>query len=586
VVVKTSFSFLIGSGKRSFLQLQVLVLLIFPVFLPVSAVAVSNDKTFVLQQIDQTTGRVNRPVAPVKNVIVMIPDGCSLATVSAARWYNWLLNPDHPALYIDPYICGTVRTFSSNAPIGDSAPTTSCYMTGQPSRTGFVATYPVADPINDIFSTDPTKAYQPLMTVLEAARLVNGQSTGLVFTCEFPHATPADCSSHSYNRNDYTSITQQMVHNQLDVVIGGGVKLLKDSFQLFLKNQNYTVQLNDLNALRSFSGKKLWSLFGDADMPYEIDRQPDVTPSLEEMTQKAIQLLSTNKKGFFLMVEGSKVDWAAHANDAVGMVSEFVAFDKACKVALDFAKKDGNTAVIILPDHGNSGISIGVGRMEGYDRLSKEQIFGPLLKFKKSAEGLAKLLNASKREEIGSIFMQYTGIVLLPTDYQLIDLAKDYVNSPIPAIQRSRNSSLQYQVANIMSLRTGIGFTTNGHTGEEVFLAAYHPKNEVPTGVRLNVEINDYLCELMGLKNRLPGLTASYFAKHTDVFKGMSCTITDQPDKHPVLTVENKGKVLKLTDDSNTAELNGKPMLLSTVVVYVDKNKTFYLPEKLVNLLK
>ena len=79
-------------------------------------------------------------VKPVKNVIVMIPDGTSLATVSIARWLQWYQDPSKPKLNIDPYLCGTVRTHSSNAPIGDSAPTTSCYMTGQPSRTGYVST--------------------------------------------------------------------------------------------------------------------------------------------------------------------------------------------------------------------------------------------------------------------------------------------------------------------------------------------------------------------------------------------------------------------------------------------------------------
>ena len=77
-------------------------------------------------------------VKPVKNVILLIPDGTSLATISIARWLQWYQDPSKPKLNIDPYLCGTVRTHSSNAPIGDSAPTTSCYMTGQPSRTGYV----------------------------------------------------------------------------------------------------------------------------------------------------------------------------------------------------------------------------------------------------------------------------------------------------------------------------------------------------------------------------------------------------------------------------------------------------------------
>ena len=120
-------------------------------------------------------------VKPVKNVILLIPDGTSLATISIARWLQWYQDPSKPKLNIDPYLCGTVRTHSSNAPIGDSAPTTSCYMTGQPSRTGYVSTYPENDGDNDIYPTDPARAFQPLTTVLEAGKMLQGKATGLVF---------------------------------------------------------------------------------------------------------------------------------------------------------------------------------------------------------------------------------------------------------------------------------------------------------------------------------------------------------------------------------------------------------------------
>ena len=180
-------------------------------------------------------------VKPVKNLIVLIPDGTSLATISTARWYQWYMNPDMPKLAIDPYICGTVRTHSSNAPIGDSAPTTSCYMTGHPSRTGYVATYPPHDPGNDIYPMDPKRAYQPMTTLLEAMKLVQHKATGLVFTCEFTHATPADCSAHSYSRKRYEWIAPQMVHNDIDVVIGGGTSLLDEAGEAYLKANGYNV---------------------------------------------------------------------------------------------------------------------------------------------------------------------------------------------------------------------------------------------------------------------------------------------------------------------------------------------------------
>ena len=173
---------------------------------------------------------------PVKNVILMITDGTSTSLISAARWYQTYLDPTQTTLNIDPYVCGLVRTNSSDAPIGDSAPTTSCYVSGMPSQTGFISTYPVATD-HDLVPVDATRAYQPLATLLEAAKILQHKSTGLVFTCEFPHATPADCSAHTYRRGRYSVIIPQMVHNHLDVVMGGGVSYLKENYQNDLKNE-------------------------------------------------------------------------------------------------------------------------------------------------------------------------------------------------------------------------------------------------------------------------------------------------------------------------------------------------------------
>jgi alkaline phosphatase len=566
------------SEKKCCFALLLLLLILNPLH------ARAEDKRLVLQKARTSTGRNDRPVRPVKNVILLIPDGCSLATVSAARWYQWLLNPDLPALNIDPYLCGTVRTFSINAPIGDSAPTTSCYMTGELSRTGFVATYPPADSLNDLFTVDSTKAYQPLMTVLEAVRLLYGKSTGLVFTCEFPHATPADCASHDYSRSSYTNIGEQMVHNDLDVVFGGGTSYLTVDQRTFLQKGGYEVQTDDLSGLRSFQGRKIWSLFGSRDLPFDIDRDSTITPSLSEMTAKSLQILSKNKKGFFLMVEGSKVDWAAHANEPMAMMTDFLAFDRACKVALDFAKKDGNTAVIILPDHGNSGISIGTNRLPGYDKLTKDQLFGSWLHYKRTEAGMSDLLNVSEHADMKSLFSQYLQIDLTENQVALLDSAKNYLKSPIPLAERGRNGSLSAAVTKIMSTNSCFGFTTGGHTGEEVFVANYHPKGDVLKGVRFGFEVNDYLCSLYKMEGMLPLLTAKYFAKHTAVFRGMDCLLKPSSTGHAAeLTVSSGNNKLTVRQNSNVVTLNGRDIPLSTVVVYVDKNQTFYLPASLVD---
>lgn len=535
-------------------------------------------------------------VKPVKNVILLIPDGTSFGAVSLARWKQWYENPDKPNLFIDPYICGTVRTHSSNAPIGDSAPTTSCYMTGYPSRTGFVSTYPPHDGDNDIYPTDPERAYQPLVTVLEAAKMMKDKATGLVFTCEFPHATPADCSAHSYNRGKYEWIAPQMVHNDIDVVIGGGVSLLDDDLKTYLQVNGYGVMLDDIDGFRTFEGNKMWSLFCPRDMPYDIDRDPAKIPSLEEMTRKAIEKLSKDEHGFFLMVEGSKVDWAAHANDPVGIATDFLAFDRACGAALEFARQNGETAVVILPDHGNSGISIGRADCKGYDKLSKDQLFFNLSQFKRTAEGLANLLNSQPASEVQNIFRKYAGFELNDAELKALYHCKGYKNSPIPAAERSEkgvepslySGSLNSFLSKLITSKTCIGFTTGGHTGEEVFLAAYHPQDTRPFGMHSNIEINHYLCALFGLQGELDELTEEKFAKHTDVFEDYKYEIVPAKEEKglPTLKVKNKKKTLEIRPFTNIVKTKDGLVKLNSVVVYVDKNNTFYLPESLEELLK
>ena len=539
-------------------------------------------------------------VKPVKNVILLIPDGTSLATVSMARWLQWYTNPDKPNLNLDPYLCGTVRTHSSNAPIGDSAPTTSCYMTGYPSRTGYVSTYPESDGDNDIYPTDPARAFRPLTTVLEAAKMTKGAAVGLVFTCEFPHATPADCSAHSYNRGKYEWIAPQMAHNDLNVVIGGGASLLPEESEAYLKGNGYGVFKNDINGMRSYKGKNMWALFGNREMAYDLDRDPSQQPSLEEMTRIAIEKLSQNPNGFFLMVEGSKIDWAAHANDPVGMATDMLAYDRACGVALDFARRNGETAVVMAPDHGNSGISIGSYGCPGYDKLSKDQLFHQFSLYKLTAEGFARKVNSEPYTEVQNIFRRYAGFELTDEELDALNHCKDYKNSPIPENERSvkdkgslYSGSLTSFMSKLLTSKTCFGFTTGGHTGEEVFLAAYHPdRASLPIGMHTNIELNAYLCALLGMNHdTLDRLTEENFAPHTSVFEGFKCEIIPAKDEKgsPSLVVKNKKKQINITPFSNIVTLgkNGnEEVRLNSVVVYVDKTNTFYLPTKLADYLK
>lgn len=526
----------------------------------------------------------HKAVRPTKNVIVMIPDGTSIGVVSAARWYQIYNKLGGDNLAIDPYICGTVKTHSSNAPIGDSAPTTSCYMTGVPQRTGNVSIYPVADPKNDLVSIDSTMAYQPLATILEAMKYQQNKATGLVVTCEFPHATPADCSAHYYNRGAYEYIAPQIAYNNLDVVFGGGVSILTDDIRAHFNKTGTMLVENDINAFRQLTGgDKAWALFGDRDIPYDIDRDATKIPSLAEMTQKALDKLSQNDNGFFLMVEGSKVDWSAHGNDAVGCITEYLAFDRAVAAAIDFAKRDGETTVLILPDHGNSGFTIGRKDLKSYDKATIDDLFANVSKYKRTAVGLEQILLATKPEQIKEVFKQYTDIDLTDEEYQQLLNSENYKEADYMKVGNSVN--MTSAIKDIMNARTYFGFTTTGHTGEEVFLAAYHPQGDIPVGMNTNIEINHYLSDVAGLTQTLPEMTKEIFAKHTEVFAGLKYAI-DKTGKFPVLKVKKGKKLLEIPAFKSIAYLNGKEVDLRSVTVYIDKNDTFYIPRNIIDLLQ
>lgn len=299
------------------------------------------------------------------------------------------------------------------------------------------------------------------------------------------------------------------------------------------------------------------------------------------------------------MVEGSKVDWAAHANDPVGMTSDFLAFDRACGVALDFARKNGETAVVILPDHGNSGVSLGVSHCTGYDKLSKEQLFHQLSLFKLTADGFAKKVNSQPASEIQNIFREFAGFELNEEELTALYNCKDYKNSPIPLEQRSPDGiseslysgSLTSFMSKLITSKTCIGFTTGGHTGEEVFLAGYHPQGTIPQGVYSNIELNEYSCALFGIYGKLDDLTAKHFAKHTEVFREFTCEMIPSKDEKgaPTLVVKNKKKQMNIQPFTNIVTMGKKgneEIRLNSVIVYVDKNDTFYLPAELAEYLK
>lgn len=538
------------------------------------------------------------PIKPVKNVIFMVADGTSLSTLSLARWYQNIEAGELTKLHLDPYISGTILTFCSNAPIGDSAPTTSTYMNGMPSIQGMVGTYPYATE-QDLVPVDSTMAYRPILSLMEAAKVMLMKRVGVVMTCEFPHATPADATAHSYSRKRYDWIIPQMVYNNLDVVIGGGTALLGEEYQTYLRGRGYGVYLDDYSSLTQAKEEKIWSLFSEHDIPYDMDGVKGKDPKLSEMVSSALNRLSKdNELGFFLLVEGSKIDWAAHANDPVAMATEALAFDQAVKVALDYAKADGNTIVVVTSDHGNSGMSIGRNDLRNYAGASKETLFGPLTKIKKSSVGLAQMIVAAPEDQMATIFEEVA--TFPPTEEQLkvlsllrkLELADDTDRPAIKEQLRQLKISgegalytdgLSDYIASIYRSKMYLGFTTHGHTAEDVFLASYAPKESQRLyGVHNNIELHNYLKAALGLgEYSMLELSKDYFAPHTQVFAGCEITISVGAPQEKVLTVKKGGNTLTVKSFTNQLYINGKLHELSLPVVYVDKRGEFYLPTSL-----
>jgi alkaline phosphatase len=415
-------------------------------------------------------------------------------------------------------------------------------------------------------------------------RMLQGKSVGLVVTCEFPHATPADAMSHSSKRSDYASISSVMVHNGIDVMFGGGTNYLNAAQKEYLGTTGTGYIANDLKTFRGYTGNRLWALFGDTAQPYDMDRDPATTPSLAEMTVKALDMLSRNRKGFFLMVEGSKVDWAAHYNDVIGAVTEFIAFDAAVKEAVEFAKKDKNTLVLVLADHGTGGITFGGPKTNSnYESLSLEALVGPLRKIKLTPEGLAQKINSESIApgNIAAFVERYTGINdLSGEETKAILSAGNYFANDLP--DKRKHLPLEMVLRSIMSSRTVIAFTTVGHTGEDVFLASYHPKGRIARGLLDGVEINKYLLAELGLTGALDDLTERIYSPHTSVFKGMKYEIVEDKTAGTVtLKVENGTNSLSIDGNTNIAVINGKRVELPSVAVYMSNNRTFYLPRNL-----
>ncbi|MEW5762630.1 MAG: alkaline phosphatase [Bacillota bacterium] len=515
---------------------------------------------FLILSLPGFTGSGLAQEPEVRNVIVLVADGCGSAHTTLARWYKGA------PLALDEIVAGGVITHSADSMITDSAPAATAFATGHKSDTKFISVLPAVIDVPVKREIPMEDLYRPVASVLEAAKL-QGKSTGIIATSNVQHATPACYAAHWHDRNDYNEIAEQMVYEDVDVVLGGGKQYLLpaakggkrtdgEDLVAVLKSRGYAFVENTA-AMQKIKAGKLWGLFAPNAMAHDFDRDPAKEPSLAQMTAKAIEILSKNPKGFFLFVEGSQIDWSSHANDPIGVISDVLAFDEAVKVAVDFAKRDGHTLVLAFTDHGNGGMSIGNKATDhGYDTLKPARVVGVLKKAKLTGVGLEAKLNAD-RSNIAEVMAAYYGI-------------NDLTPEEIETIKAARPGELEYVVGPMLSRRACIGWTTTGHTGEDVFLYAYGPKK--PTGLLDNTEIARHIARAM--KVDLDEVTGRLFTPVT-AFEELGASVSvDAGTPNPVVTVKKGNVTMTLKASTDIATINGRTVLLEGPTIHlVVKNK-------------
>ena len=247
-----------------------------------------------------------------------------------------------------PYT-GLTKTYSADNYITDSGAAGTALATGTKTKNGSIGMDANGNPVKSI---------------LEIAE-EHGLATGLVSTSSLTHATPASFIAHQPGRGSYEDIAADFLKTDIDVFIGGGsdhFSKRKDNINLLdsLKIKGSEVDTT-LSAVLQSGSMKLAGLTAPVHHPYRLKGRGNMLP---EASAKAIEILSKNRKGFLLMVEGSQIDWAGHANAADTLIDETLDFDKAVGVALDFAKADGHTLVIVTADHETGGVTITGGNSE------------------------------------------------------------------------------------------------------------------------------------------------------------------------------------------------------------------------------
>ena len=329
----------------------------------------------------------------VKNIIFLIGDGMGASQVYAGV----IANKGNSYIRTMP-VSGFSKTNSSDDLITDSAAGATAFSTG-------VKTY------NGAIGLDANGISKK--TILESAE-EKGLSTGLVATCAITHATPASFIAHQPDRNMYEAIAADFLKTDVDVFIGGGrnhFNKRKDGRDLLLELENKGYEIvTSMDSLQFAKGDKVAGLIApEHQEPEELGRGD----MLKTASTFAIKKLKKNKDGFFLMIEGSQIDWGGHDNNVPYIVTEMLDFDQTIGEVLKFAAADGETLVVITADHETGGFAISggdinAGIVEGtFTTGSHTGVMVPVFAYGPQAELFSGIM---ENTDIYAKFMQLLGL--------------------------------------------------------------------------------------------------------------------------------------------------------------------------------
>lgn len=350
-----------------------------------------------------------------KNIIFFLGDGMGMTTMTAARIYA--VGEDGDLTMDTLPETAFVKTFSNDAQVTDSAPSMSAYMTGVKMNNEVVAMSgdtvavpPVADANgNKLGNNCGSNNGSPVATLAEIAKR-KGLAAGVVTTTRVTHATPAATYAHICHRDLENDIAAALVpggagYNSklgktgLEVVLGGGSQFFKpkadggkraDGRDLITEvkasGYSYAANATELNSIDPKKTVRLFGLFTSSHMSYDLDRAATGEPSIADMTSKAMDVLaSNNPKGYFLMVEGGRIDHALHETTAKKALQDTVAFDEAIKVAIDKARLNDpqlkNTLIVVTADHDHTLVLNGYAKRTGKTTATTPGVLGLVLNY-------------------------------------------------------------------------------------------------------------------------------------------------------------------------------------------------------------